>query len=397
VNVHHPCFPGCHRTPVAPPPSLSSCRPAPDSPPPACPTTPSSQVVVDAFDPGILVSGCATRVFDFATVSEAELHNIDIPLELTVGTPTTVHGVASWFDVLFNGSAAQRWLSTAPGLPTTHWCGGPRRAPGAGPGSGGASGATAPLPTAPPPPPPSLPLRAGPARRRSGTQTYCACLGLGFAPFPLAPSLWPNPTPQVPAALRAGAATRRADAQHCAVRLDAAGGPRAPVLHSDPPPHGPTAAAGGTAAAGAAPQRAPRCRLVPARSECLGPAAAHRQCLLLPPGRLFCHIRLSPRRPPAIDQRCALPRGSPHALELTPATPHSRLHTPISQSSGQYDLKEPFYRQLTSWYTQQQHQQQLHQPLQVMVHDGGHPHHQQQHQHEASNGGQHVYAPQQAQ
>ena len=33
-----------------------------------------------------------------------------------------VHGVASWFDVLFDGSQTQRWLSTAPGLPITHWC-----------------------------------------------------------------------------------------------------------------------------------------------------------------------------------------------------------------------------------------------------------------------------------
>lgn len=35
--------------------------------------------------------------------------------------PCTLHGVACWFDVLFNGSSSQRWLSTAPGLPTTHW------------------------------------------------------------------------------------------------------------------------------------------------------------------------------------------------------------------------------------------------------------------------------------
>jgi histone-arginine methyltransferase CARM1 len=32
-----------------------------------------------------------------------------------------VHGIASWFDVLFDGSQTQRWLSTAPGLPVTHW------------------------------------------------------------------------------------------------------------------------------------------------------------------------------------------------------------------------------------------------------------------------------------
>jgi hypothetical protein len=35
--------------------------------------------------------------------------------------PCTLHGVACWFDVLFNGTTSQRWLSTAPGLPTTHW------------------------------------------------------------------------------------------------------------------------------------------------------------------------------------------------------------------------------------------------------------------------------------
>jgi hypothetical protein len=35
--------------------------------------------------------------------------------------PPAVHGVASWFDVLFDGSQTQRWLSTAPGLPITHW------------------------------------------------------------------------------------------------------------------------------------------------------------------------------------------------------------------------------------------------------------------------------------
>ena len=32
-----------------------------------------------------------------------------------------VHGLACWFDVLFDGSVQPRWLSTAPGQPTTHW------------------------------------------------------------------------------------------------------------------------------------------------------------------------------------------------------------------------------------------------------------------------------------
>lgn len=40
---------------------------------------------------------------------------------LPAAHPCTLHGVATWFDVLFNGSTSQRWLSTAPGLPATHW------------------------------------------------------------------------------------------------------------------------------------------------------------------------------------------------------------------------------------------------------------------------------------
>ena len=32
-----------------------------------------------------------------------------------------VHGIAAWFDVLFQGSTIQKYLSTAPGLPVTHW------------------------------------------------------------------------------------------------------------------------------------------------------------------------------------------------------------------------------------------------------------------------------------
>jgi histone-arginine methyltransferase CARM1 len=35
--------------------------------------------------------------------------------------PCTIHGIACWFDVLFDGSSSARWLTTAPGQPTTHW------------------------------------------------------------------------------------------------------------------------------------------------------------------------------------------------------------------------------------------------------------------------------------
>ena len=49
---------------------------------------------MDAVPSSCLVSTCATREFDFQTMQEAELHDILIPLELTVGersrTPVTV-------------------------------------------------------------------------------------------------------------------------------------------------------------------------------------------------------------------------------------------------------------------------------------------------------------------
>ncbi|KAI7843757.1 hypothetical protein COHA_002655 [Chlorella ohadii] len=80
-----------------------------------------SEVVVDQIPPNVLVSNCVSKTFDFLTISEQELYEIVIPLSLQVAVPCTVHGIASWFDVLFDGSQTQRWLSTAPGLPVTHW------------------------------------------------------------------------------------------------------------------------------------------------------------------------------------------------------------------------------------------------------------------------------------
>ncbi|MEW5310733.1 MAG: hypothetical protein WDW38_002501 [Sanguina aurantia] len=81
-----------------------------------------AQVVVDAFDSAVLVSNCATKVYDFGTVPEKALHDIVIPLQLMVAKAnTTIHGIACWFDVFFDGADNPTWLSTAPGLPTTHW------------------------------------------------------------------------------------------------------------------------------------------------------------------------------------------------------------------------------------------------------------------------------------
>ena len=95
------------------------------------------QVVVDAVNPACLVSGAETLVVDFGSATVEELARVVVPLRLVMATAggCEVHGVAAWFDVLFDGSGSgdasspppsssssrQRWLSTAPGLPTTHW------------------------------------------------------------------------------------------------------------------------------------------------------------------------------------------------------------------------------------------------------------------------------------
>ncbi|KAJ4954834.1 hypothetical protein NE237_011617 [Protea cynaroides] len=80
-----------------------------------------SQPVVDAFDPRLLVAPVTSHAIDFTSVKEEELYEIEIPLSFIASVGTRVHGLACWFDVLFNGSSVQRWLTTAPGAPTTHW------------------------------------------------------------------------------------------------------------------------------------------------------------------------------------------------------------------------------------------------------------------------------------
>ncbi|KAF8753625.1 hypothetical protein HU200_011594 [Digitaria exilis] len=80
-----------------------------------------SQPVVDAFDPRLLISPPTYHTLDFTTMKEEDLYEIDIPLSFVASVGTRVHGLACWFDVLFGGSNVERWLTTAPGSPTTHW------------------------------------------------------------------------------------------------------------------------------------------------------------------------------------------------------------------------------------------------------------------------------------
>eukprot|EP01026_Neomeris_dumetosa_P072235 TRINITY_DN7348_c0_g2_i5.p1 TRINITY_DN7348_c0_g2~~TRINITY_DN7348_c0_g2_i5.p1 ORF type:complete len:548 (-),score=57.70 TRINITY_DN7348_c0_g2_i5:307-1950(-) len=79
------------------------------------------QVVIDSFNPGILLSTHACKQFDFMTLDEEDLHRVEFPFEFYVQRQCVVHGIASWFDVLFQGSVYTKVLSTAPGLAPTHW------------------------------------------------------------------------------------------------------------------------------------------------------------------------------------------------------------------------------------------------------------------------------------
>ncbi|KNC71450.1 hypothetical protein SARC_16010, partial [Sphaeroforma arctica JP610] len=58
---------------------------------------------------------------DFLTCSEEDLFEIKMPIHLKHDKPATIHGIAYWFDVIFDGSHKPTWLSTAPYSPLTHW------------------------------------------------------------------------------------------------------------------------------------------------------------------------------------------------------------------------------------------------------------------------------------
>ncbi|XP_057467549.1 probable histone-arginine methyltransferase 1.3 isoform X2 [Actinidia eriantha] len=80
-----------------------------------------SKPVVNAFDPRVLVAPEISHVINFTSIKEEELYEIDVPLKFIASMRARIHGLACWFDVLFDGSVVQRWLTTAPGAPTTHW------------------------------------------------------------------------------------------------------------------------------------------------------------------------------------------------------------------------------------------------------------------------------------
>jgi len=79
------------------------------------------QPVVDTFDIRICLAKSIKHTVDFTTAAEFDLHRLDIPLEFEILESGTVHGLAFWFDVLFDGTSYPVWLSTAPTEPLTHW------------------------------------------------------------------------------------------------------------------------------------------------------------------------------------------------------------------------------------------------------------------------------------
>lgn len=79
------------------------------------------QPIVDTFDIRICLAKSVKHSLDFLTATEQQLHKIDIPLEYYILESGTVHGLAFWFDVAFQGSNQTLWLSTSPTESLTHW------------------------------------------------------------------------------------------------------------------------------------------------------------------------------------------------------------------------------------------------------------------------------------
>jgi hypothetical protein len=62
------------------------------------------QPVIDTWGSSILCSETCTYTFDFEKDPVERLHLIEVPFELKATRPCLMHGIASWFDVKFDGS-----------------------------------------------------------------------------------------------------------------------------------------------------------------------------------------------------------------------------------------------------------------------------------------------------
>ena len=81
-----------------------------------------AQPVVGYVDAASLLSSArATRVVDFERDAPESLHDMELALDFPADKTGLCHGLALWFDVLFDGATAKHVLSTAPTEPATHW------------------------------------------------------------------------------------------------------------------------------------------------------------------------------------------------------------------------------------------------------------------------------------
>jgi len=88
---------------------------------PRCQKEHLRQPVVDYIDPQFLVGQPTVTRFDFQTCTVEELQNIVLPVDFEINQPCLVHGIAGWFDAVFEGTNKTVTLSTQPGCPGTHW------------------------------------------------------------------------------------------------------------------------------------------------------------------------------------------------------------------------------------------------------------------------------------
>jgi len=72
-------------------------------------------------EPKSLVAPPSVRAFDFERMPLAELARITLPVAFAAEREATVHGLAGWFEVAFEGSTERVVLSTAPHSVETHW------------------------------------------------------------------------------------------------------------------------------------------------------------------------------------------------------------------------------------------------------------------------------------
>mmetsp|Transcript_55036 Transcript_55036/g.117456 ORF Transcript_55036/g.117456 Transcript_55036/m.117456 type:complete len:542 (-) Transcript_55036:185-1810(-) len=79
------------------------------------------QPVVDYINPECLASQASVTRFDFAKCSVESLKHMEFPFDFEIHQPCLIHGLAGWFDCVFEGSNTTVTLSTAPWCPGTHW------------------------------------------------------------------------------------------------------------------------------------------------------------------------------------------------------------------------------------------------------------------------------------